>query len=131
MPFDLNDPLGTDFGGVDDIDNNLTPVSGRLCLAQAIARRWITDPGELFYAPDYGAGLLRYVSGSTDNVSTLPARLENEARKDERVEDCKVSVDLVNETLRVDGRIIDAVGPFNLVLILSASAPLTLEVLDA
>lgn len=129
MPFDPNDPLGTDLSGVDDVDPNLTPVSGRLMLAQAIARRWITDPGELFYAPDYGAGLRRYLSGATDNVGALPALLENEARKDERVDDCKVAVSLVDETLTVIGRIEDAQGPFSLTLSLSTTA-LTLELLD-
>jgi len=74
-------------------------------------------------------GLRRYLSGATDNVGALPALLENEARKDERVDDCKVAVSLVDETLTVIGRIEDAQGPFSLTLSLSTTA-LTLELLD-
>ncbi len=133
MPyFDQDDPLGTDFSGVDDIDNNLTMVSGRKMLAQAIVRRWITDPGGLFYDPEYGAGLLNYLSDIVDDVGSIAALLSAEARKDERVEDCQVSVvwDAATETLSVDGRIETAVGPFSLTLKLSEDNPLTLEVLD-
>lgn len=112
MPFNPNDPLGTDISCVDDVDPNLTPVSGRLALAQAIARRWITDPGELFYAPDYGAGLRSYLNAAIDSPGAIAARLEAEARKDERVEACKVDVTFAQERLEIVGRINDAQGPF-------------------
>lgn len=121
MAFDPNDPLGTDISCVDDVDPNLTPVSGRLALAQAVARRWITDPGDLFYAPDYGAGLRRYLSGATDNVGTLAARLEAEARKDERVEACKVDVTVVGERIDIAGRLEDAEGPFEFTFALTST----------
>lgn len=130
MAFNANDPLGWDFSCVDDVDQDLAPVSGRLCVAQAVARRWITNRGELFYDPEYGAGLRNYISGNTQNIGTLAGRLEDEARKDERVDDCKCSVDVVGETLTVRGVLVAASGPFALVLSLSQTT-LTLETLDA
>jgi hypothetical protein len=128
--FDPDDPLGTDFDGVMDIDKNLTPVSGRRMLAQAVARRWLTEPGGLFYAPDYGYGLKRHLNASIDNPGSIAAGLRAEAMKDERVEDCQVDVTYQDEELVIKGRLSDAVGPFDLTLRLSQTT-LTLELLDA
>jgi hypothetical protein len=130
MPFDQNDPLGTDFWGVEDIDNNLTPVSGRLGLAQAVARRWLTDPGTLFYAPEYGYGLRRHLNAALEDTGSVASGLAAEAKKDERVEDCKVDVTFLEEALTINGRLVAATGPFDLVLSLSKTT-LTLEVLDS
>lgn len=129
MAFDPNDPLGTDIGGVTDIDANLTMVSGKRCVAEAVARRWIEEPGGLWYDQDYGAGLMRYLNGSDRDIGTLPSRLEIEARKDERVDDCQVSVDLVGDVLSVSGRLYVATGPFEFVFALSATSSV-LEVFD-
>ncbi len=132
MPyFDQDDPLGTDFSGTDDIDNNLTPVSGRLMLAQAVARRWLTEPGSLFYDPEYGYGLKRLLNASIDSTGAIAAGLSAEALKDERVETCVVDVVLEGEDLAISGRLTDLTGPFTLTLTLSADNPLTLEVLDS
>jgi hypothetical protein len=112
MAFDLNDPLGTDLSGVDDVDSNLTPVSGRLMLLQHTARMWLLEPGELFYAPDRGAGLRRALNAATDDVGTLAARLEAEAVKDERVLSCKVDVTVLGEAIDIAGQLTDEQGPF-------------------
>jgi len=122
MAYDPRDPLGTTLSCVDDVDQNLTYVSGRLALAQAVARRWITDPGELFYAPDYGAGLRRLLSGSVGSAGSIAARLEAEARKDERVEACKVDVQIEGEEIRIVGQLNDAQGSFTFTFQLTSTS---------
>jgi hypothetical protein len=131
MPhYDPNDPLGTDFFGVEDMDNNLTPVSGRLMLAQAVARRWLTEPGELFYAPNYGYGIRRHLNAALEDTGSIASGLAAEAKKDERVDECSVDVTFLDEVLTINGRLVAATGPFDLVLSLSTTT-LTLEVLDS
>ena len=120
MPYDPRDPLGTTISCVDDVDRNLTYVSGRRALAEAVARRWITDPGELFYAPDYDAGLRRLLSAQATGTGAIAARLEAEARKDERVEACKVDVTAVGERIEIIGQLNDAQGPFTFTFTLTA-----------
>lgn len=129
MPINIDDPLGYDFAGIRDIDNNLTATSGPQCVAEAVCRRWITQPGGLFYNKDYGAGLLNYISGFDQNILGLPALLEYEAKKDERVEDCKVSTIRAGEELKIAAALETAAGPFNFVLSLTTTT-LTLEILD-
>lgn len=108
--------LGTDISCIVDLDANLTVVSGRLALAQAVARRWLTVPGSLWYAPTYGAGLLTALSGSVQSVDEWSRRLESEALKDERLLECTAAVAFANEQLSVRGRLVDADGPFSLTL---------------
>jgi len=104
--------LGEDIGGVDDIDWNMSFASGRRCLAEAIARRWLDLAGSLFYAPDYGKGLAAYLSASVAE-SEIAGDLEEEALKDERVRDVSVTVTRTGEELRINARLTDADGPFD------------------
>jgi phage baseplate assembly protein W len=123
-----NANIGSDFDCVSDITASLTVVSGRKALAQAVARRWITHPGDLVYDPDYGFGLLSYVSGAMQSTGVIAAGLVAEALKDERVEACTVQVSFVGETLTVVGQLEDADGPFDLTFSLSTTT-LTVETL--
>lgn len=120
--------LGTDISAVFDIDPSLTMVSGRYALAEAVARRWITVPGGLFYDPTYGAGLLTFLHGAVQSPETIGTMLENEALKDERVATCNAEVTFEGDELRVVARIADDIGPFRFVLNVSAlSVELLLE----
>ena len=112
--------FGTDFNCVFDVDANLTVVSGRLVLAQAVVRRWLCNPGTLFYSKTYGAGLLGYLSGPLDNADEIASRCEDQALQDDRVQACTVTVTILGKnTLRVDGYIDPGDGPFPLTLTLS------------
>lgn len=110
--------LGDDFSCVFDIDWNLTEVSGRLAVAQAVARRWITFPGTLFYDPTYGFGLELYLNEPAENLGGLSTALENEALKDERVAACSCVVTADQGELSVRATLEDDDGPFTLVVTL-------------
>ena len=114
-----NASIGVDFDCVTDITSGLTTVSGRKALAQAVARRWITHPGDLIDAPDYGFGLLSYLSGAMQSTNAIASGLVAEALKDERVESCTVDVTFIGDALTVVGRIEDAAGPFDFTFTLS------------
>jgi hypothetical protein len=115
--------LGSDIGCTTGVDWSLTTVSGRKALAQAVVRRWITEPGDLVYDEDYGFGLLTYLSGAMQATGVIAAGLRAEALKDERVEDCQVEVsfDRASALLSVSGKLTDAEGPFDLTLSLSTT----------
>ncbi len=113
--------LGSDFSIITDMDVNMTASSERLALGEAIARRWITQPGGLFYDLDYGGGLLSALSGSIPDENKLRYILEREALKDERIESADVSVVYTEatQTLIVKATLEDEDGPFDLTLTVS------------
>ena len=119
--------LGSDFAGVDDLDANLSAVSGRKCLLQAVMRRWITSPGGLHYAPGYGGGIIDLASGIMPSPGAIAARLESQALEDERVESCDVDVSVVGEVVRIKGTIDDADGPFPFTIDMSATGAVVLS----
>lgn len=90
---------GLDISCVDDIDPSLSLVSGSEGLMQAVARRWMTRAGELFYDPDYGTDIHDWI-GTMVVAGRIEARLEAEALKDERVRSCSVAVEFVPEEKR-------------------------------
>lgn len=110
--------LGTDFSCVDDLDANLSSVSGRKCLAQAVARRLTTPTGGLFYAPDYGDDIRRYLHTNGPAETRVAAAVQGEAEKDERVDRADVTVALADggTSLGIDVRLDDGDGPFDLTL---------------
>ncbi len=88
---------GSDFAGTEDLDFGLTFLEGDqepLALSQAVARRFLTPRGGLFYAADYGLDIRLFL------VDTIPLTMAQgliaaEARKDERIvkADCTITVD--------------------------------------
>jgi hypothetical protein len=111
--------LGSDFGGVLDVYSSLAAVSGRQCHAEAILRRWTTPHGSLFYDFDYGHDVRQYISGSVPPVNIIASQLVAEALKDERTQDCNVTVTFIGEALTIKGVISDAAGPFRLTVNIS------------
>lgn len=103
--------LGEDFAGALDLDQNMGTVSGGRAVAECVARRWYDRPGSLFYDRNYGAGLETYLNAFSD-VDNLARTLEDEALKDERVDECTVAVSLVSQSLQISARIVTADGPF-------------------
>ena len=120
--------LGIDLGCVfasnsADLDPTGIEVSGRTCLAQAIARRLLTPRGRLLDDPNYGFDVAGYMGDdlSTSDLAQIRAGIENECVKDERVEGATAELTLAaNGTLLINVTLSDADGPFTLVLAVSA-----------
>ena len=73
---------------------DLAVVSGAPNLAQAVLRRLIRAPGELVWAPGYGAGLTRFIEqANTPATRLVAAQLGRRSlRQDPRVDEVDVSV---------------------------------------
>jgi phage baseplate assembly protein W len=114
--------LGTDFNLGEDLDANLSLVSGVTGLGQALARRLRTPRGGLWYAPDYGTDLRQYVLAPVFSARAMEMAAAAECRKDERVEAVKARAvqgdDPSSVELTIDVETAD--GPFALVLNVSA-----------
>ncbi len=99
--------FGSDFSAVDDLDPLLTFLEGDTddvtALIQAVARRYITPRGGLFYDPAYGLDLRLFV-GSTYSPAQIESLTAAEARKEERVSDCSVTATPIGETLKIEIR---------------------------
>lgn len=120
----------TDFGT--DITEELTwrPVSGLENLARAIARRYITPRGALWYAPGYGLDLRRYLNEAMtpELLEEMRILVEQEAEKDPRVLFAEASVAPEDHRVRVALRLETDQGPFDLVLSVDR---VSVEVLNA
>jgi hypothetical protein len=115
--------LGSDFAAVEDVDANLTVVSGRVAFAQAIARRLLAPAGSLFYDPDYGFGLSGYLNAIiVGTTGQIESGIERECFKDERTKDvtAEVTFDESAKALAARVDLTDAAGPFALTLNVSA-----------
>jgi hypothetical protein len=114
--------LGLDLSGVDDLSPQMTEVSGRLGLIQSIARRLQTPNGGLFYDPDYGYDVRRFLSAVVVNSGELASSVEAEALKDERVAQATATVvfSASSSSLLIKLEIADSGGPFAFVLAVSA-----------
>ena len=110
--------LGSDFSCVEDLDPNLTQVSGRLGLAQAVARRLITPTGGLFYASDYGDDVRRYLNNANPSTTLrIAATAEGECEKDERVDRADADATLeLGVSLDLQVSLTDGDGPFTFTL---------------
>ncbi len=85
---------GSDFSGVDDVDQFLTFLEGDdeiVAFMQSIARRYTTQRYGLFYDPTYGLDLRLYLS-DVEPVEVVQGLIGLEARKDPRVQDAKASI---------------------------------------
>ncbi len=108
-------PPGSDLAGATDLYPDLRMSSGRQALAEAILRRFQTQRGALWYAPDYGLGLTRFVNASMA-VSSIGSAVEREALKDERVNNASALVTRNGVDLSIELTIVDDEGPFTLTL---------------
>jgi len=116
--------FGTDFSCTDDFTPDLALSSGRLCVAQAIARRLITPRGGLIGDPNYGYDLTQFINDdlSTPDLARIVAGIVAECNKDERVDAASASLVVTHAgVLVVTITLEDSVGPFALVLSVTAS----------
>ena len=94
-------------------------ASGNLVVAEAILRRWSSNPGSCPNDPNYGYNLTGLLSDdlSTADISRAQARASAEAQKDERVLQCQTTVTLTAPgVLTVVGVVTTNSGPFRMVL---------------
>lgn len=110
-------PLGTDIGGATELDYALTTVSGRTSLAHRLIRRLTTPRGGLWYAPNYGFDLSEQI-GSTTPLSVVEQRVVEQMLAEEEVADARATATFTASTgaLTVEIQVVDADGPFELVL---------------
>lgn len=123
--------LGTDVNAVSDLDAAFGLVSGRLALAQALARRFSTPRGELARIgddPDYGYDLRELLNDDVGPRAPfeIASNAEREALKDERVKSARASAAIASGRLTLALFLTDAEGPFRLVL---AASAVTVEIL--
>lgn len=87
--------LGSDFDGVEDLDEFLTFLSGDeseiVAYMQAIARRYSTPRFGLFYDANYGLDLRMFLA-DTFPRETVQGLIEAEARKDPRTKDASAAI---------------------------------------
>jgi len=121
---------GTDLSCVADIDANGFEVSGRLLLGQALSRRLSTPRGRLLEDANYGYDLSQFLNDdlSGADLGEIRTGAEAECLKDERVFAATAAVTLVANVLIVSLVIQDGIGPFPLVLSISAVTTTVLTV---
>lgn len=122
------DPLyGRCLGGVEDLDGGM--VTGRLALAQELARRSITVRGTNIVDPDYGYDTTQHLNGRirAADLSECAAELTSQFRADDRVQDAQVSAQFTGGVLLIVATIFDGDGPFPLTLSVSDAAAVLLQ----
>lgn len=120
---------GEDLGGIEDLDFGLHSVTGRLGVAQALARRLVTPAGALPYDPEYGLDLRSYINaGFVIAPGDLADAVAAEVLKDERVLAATARVVFAQQALSVFLRVDLGTGPFNLTLQVSALDATTLSI---
>ena len=97
-------------------------VEDGACVSQDLLERLKTEPGALFYAPDFGAGLLRYLHAPADKstAAEIKARILSALQSEPRIvpDSWTVSVKPVNGVLEasLSFEAFDSPDPLNLTL---------------
>lgn len=119
--------LGSDIGGVLDIDPTLSVVTGRKALVQAVARRCTTPNGQLLWTVAYGYDLRGEVGAIVDRA-TVESNIRTQCLLEEEVEDAEVTVTLnaATKELRAVVRLTDSEGPFTFTIV--SQVDLTIQV---
>lgn len=109
---------GTTFACATDLTPQMSTVSGLRAVAEAVARRLQTDRGALWYDLDYGTNITRFVNAAVP-LSSIETMVENEAIKDERVDDCTCEATQTGTSLSLRMQLEADEGPFEFVLSVS------------
>lgn len=115
---------GSDVLVFPDLDETLTVVNDKRVLAEAMARRLITDKGAMAFHPNYGFNLRRYLNRPlrTPELAEIKAGVEDQCEEDERVlsAECAPEYDFATQTLRIPIEIETAEGPFTMVALVDS-----------
>ena len=114
-------------GGVPDLDPTFTPLDGDRNALENVARRWLTPRGSLPGDDDgdFGTDVRSWIQARQSGPSRarLKLALEAEARKEERIRSCTVTVSPVRDGLSIVGTVtLDNSSTFTLTLSVSAYA---------
>lgn len=105
---------GSDFAAFEDLDANLTFLSGPAkelyALAQSTARRLFTPTGALFFDTTFGFDIRTFVSGTT-SPDIASKQISNEARRDERISNVVTTIVVSGETWNVKIVVTPSNGP--------------------
>lgn len=116
MPVDF----GKDISTFPDLDRAMRLRSGRVVLAEALARRLETPRGGLFYDADYGLDVRAMLNDAmTENgLAAIEDAILSEILKDDRVENAEVAAtfSMEEESLSVRIEVLAGEEPFPLVL---------------
>jgi len=124
--------LGTSIGIDGDFSPQSRVVSGRESLIQALVRRLTTSRGALWYDDEYGSNLCDFVNQAIRHAWVVEQSTEEECLKDERVEACTASAELLGSKVTLTLAIESVDGDeFELVLDVSAVTVEVLEIREA
>lgn len=98
---------GSDLSCVSDLDSGMGLFTGPKIVAEAVARRLTTPRGGLFYDPNYGTDLRRWLNAAIDekDIPDIRAEIETEAELDERVATADVSVEFDRSSASIKAKI--------------------------
>lgn len=108
---------GIDLAGIDDLDPTGREVTGRMVLAEALARRYQTPRGALLGFPEDGLDVRQYLSAKATRDMLEQAKVDilEEAKRDERVLSASMVLwEYSGTLLKWQMEIIDPEGPFAL-----------------
>jgi hypothetical protein len=114
---------GTTLSCTFDLDPMGQTVSGLTALSQALVRRITTPRGRLLTDPNYGYDISGELNDdvTTQQVGAIASNVDQEYLKDQRVFASSTTVTLrADGSLDVSSQVQSALGPFSLVLNVSA-----------
>lgn len=114
--------LGSDLSCITDIDPAGAEVSEKMLLAQALARRLTTPRGRLIDDANYGYDLNQWLNADVGpaELAQIQSQAQAECLKDERVQSATVTVTFLGGVMLVAVALVSSLGPFQLVLSVSA-----------
>lgn len=108
--------FGSDISTFPDLDPAFALRTGPHVVAEAVARRFITPRGSLFWDPAFGFDTRALLNDAipASQLPTIASQLETEAMKDERVLGANVSVtqNFQQQTIAIKCELTLATGPF-------------------
>ena len=97
-------------------------VSGNVAVGQALIRRILTPSQGLIDDPTYGYDVSTMIDSATTNgqVDQIMRAMDQQFLKDQRVQSSKTTGTFQNQILTTSTTVVTALGPFSLVLAISA-----------
>src|SRR5689334_4803755 len=124
---DIDDTI--DLHCVEDFLPTMPAVSGRVALAQRVARRLTTRRGQIPYWPEFGYDVREALLSKRD-PKRIASDIEAECEKDEQVEKAQADVNIVGTECTIALTIADANGPFEFTLTIGQARVVLSDLLE-